>query len=284
MDVNDTAAPGPSASAYPLHWKLSGQGAQTLVCIHELGGSTDSFAPLLPNLELLCRVLRYDQRGHGRSPAPQHDYDMTQQADDLADVLTEVETVASAGFAAPFWLLGVAAGAAVAVAYAARHPDRVAGLILCSPALSMASDRADNLRRRAATVIDQGMAAIVDDMLARSWPPQLRETADSTQRFQAYRHHLLLTNQRGFALANRALADYTAAGDLARLRCPVTLLAGLHDQVRPPAVVEALRQQLPDAHYAVLPGAHLLPQQAPQPLLLEISINLHATALPRSTP
>jgi 3-oxoadipate enol-lactonase len=252
----------------PLHFQLSGQGPQHLVCIHELGGSMDSFAPLLPGLEAQCRILRYDQRGQGRSAKVAEDYNMAQQADDLEYVL------ASAGLAAPYWLLAVAAGAAIAVSYAARHPDKVAGLILCSPALSMAADRAENLRRRAAIAVEQGMAAITDETLARSWPPQANGDAGAAQRFQAYRTHLLNADARGYASANRALADYVAAADLARLTCPVTLIAGLYDQVRPPNIVAALRQQLPLARYVELPGAHLLPQQVPQALLSEIGASL----------
>ena len=52
-----------------------------------------SFAPLLAGLEAQCRVLRYDQRGQGRSlqaeggeQAEQQDYTMSQQADDLEEL------------------------------------------------------------------------------------------------------------------------------------------------------------------------------------------------------
>lgn len=228
----------------------------------------DTFAPLLSGLETQCQVLRYDQRGQGRSPKAAQDYSMAQQADDLESVL---ETT---GFTAPYWLLGVAAGCAIAVSYAARHPDKIAGLILCSPALSMAADRAENLRRRAAMAVEQGMAAIVDDTLARSWPPEASHDADAVQRFQVYRSHLLNVDVQGYASANRALANYVAAVDLARLTCPVTLIAGLYDQVRPPSIVGALREQLPQARYVELPGAHVLPQQVPQALLAEIAVCL----------
>lgn len=232
----------------------------------------DSFAPLMPALETQCRVLRYDQRGQGGAAPVEGEFGMAQQADDLA------QAIAAAGdaLAAPYWLLGVAAGCAVAVTYAARHPDKVAGLILCSPALSMPPERAENLRRRAAFAEEQGMAAIVDDTLARSWPEQANADADAPQRFVAYRARLLNADVHSYAAANRALADYKMDADLARLQCPVTLIAGLYDQVRPPSVVSALLQQLPNARYLELPGAHLLPQQAPQALLAEIAASMQA--------
>jgi 3-oxoadipate enol-lactonase len=267
--MNSTATSVASATQQALHFQLSGQGPTSIVCIHELGGSMDTFVPLLSGLEAHCRVLRYDQRGQGSSPKAEQDYDMAQQADDLERVL------AAAGLAAPYWLIGVAAGSAIAVSYAARHPDKVSGLILCSPALSMTADRAENLRSRAAMAVEQGMAAIVDDTLARSWPPEATHDADAAQRFQIYRSRLLNADAQGYASANRALSNYVAAADLARLNCPVTLIAGLYDQVRPPSIVGALREQLPQARYVELPGAHLLPQQVPQALLAEIAVSLN---------
>ena len=232
----------------------------------------ESFAPLMPELETQCRVLRYDQRGQGSSAAIETEYGMAQQADDLEQVLAE------AALPAPYWLLGVAAGCAVAVTYAARHPDKVAGLILCSPALSMPPERAENLRRRAAFAEEHGMAAVVDDTLARSWPKEANADAGAARRFEAYRTHLASVDVHGYAAANRALAGYAADADLARLQCPVTLIAGLYDQVRPPSVVGALLQQLPHARYLELPGAHLLPQQAPQALLAEIRLSMNAAS------
>ena len=244
-----------------LHGRITGEGARSLVCIHELGGSEYSFDQLLPGLEPHCRVLRYDQRGHGGSFEVSQDYDMQRHVDDLAQLL------AASGLRAPYWLLGVAAGAAIAVAYAARYAEKVAGLFLCSPALSMDESRAAGLRRRADTAVAHGMSAIVDDTLARSWPPQAGNDPDAARR---YRDRLLSISPSGYAFANRALAGYESAADLARLRCPVMLFAGRHDQVRPPALIETLRQQLPQADYAILPGAHLLPLQAPQAVLEQI--------------
>lgn len=230
----------------------------------------ESFAPLLSELETRCRVLRYDQRGQGGAALVDAEYGIAQQVDDLEQV------IAAAALPAPYWLLGVAAGCAVAVSYAARHPDQVSGLILCSPALSMSPERAESLRRRAAFAEENGMAAVVDDTLARSWPKEANADAGAAQRFAAYRVHLSNADARSYAAANRALADYAASVDLARLQCPVTLIAGLYDQVRPPSVVSALLQQLPYARYLELPGAHLLPQQAPQALLAEIGVSMNA--------
>jgi pimeloyl-ACP methyl ester carboxylesterase len=50
-----------------LRSDLVGSGAATLVLIHEMGGTLESWDLVLPNLSAQRRVLRYDTRGAGLS-------------------------------------------------------------------------------------------------------------------------------------------------------------------------------------------------------------------------
>ena len=68
-------------------------------------------------------VLRYDERGCGLSEAGAGELSVETWVGDL-------ETVIDAAGLARFALLGVSQGAAIAVAYAARHPDRISDLVL----------------------------------------------------------------------------------------------------------------------------------------------------------
>jgi pimeloyl-ACP methyl ester carboxylesterase len=69
------------------------------------------------------RLIRYDQRCNGLSDRVVEDLTFAAQLSDL-------ETVADAACPERFALLGISAGAAVSIAYAARHPKRVSHLIL----------------------------------------------------------------------------------------------------------------------------------------------------------
>ncbi len=71
------------------------------------------------------RFIRYDERGNGLS-----DW----QVDDLSldSFVTDLETVVDALGLERFPLLGLSQGCAVSIEYAARHPERVSGLVLIS--------------------------------------------------------------------------------------------------------------------------------------------------------
>ncbi len=151
-----------------LRYTLSGSGPVPLVLIHELGGSLESFDALMPCLERDFRVLRYDQRGAGWSEKPRKPFTIADHARDLRQLLDAL------GLAGPVCLAGVAAGAAIAVVHALNDPAAVHGLALCSPALTVAEDRVRYLVDRSERAMREGMAAIVDASLARSFPPVVR--------------------------------------------------------------------------------------------------------------
>ena len=70
------------------------------------------------------RFVRYDERGCGMTDRKVGDLSFARWVEDLESV------VEAAGLAEPFALLGVSQGAAVCIAFAVRHPERVSALVL----------------------------------------------------------------------------------------------------------------------------------------------------------
>ena len=77
----------------------------------------------LEQLGALTTVVRYDERGFGMS-------DWTVDDFSLAARLGDLETIVDAAGHERFALLGMSGGSAVAMAYAAAHPERVTRLVL----------------------------------------------------------------------------------------------------------------------------------------------------------
>jgi DNA-binding winged helix-turn-helix (wHTH) protein/pimeloyl-ACP methyl ester carboxylesterase len=81
------------------------------------------WSPLLTQLAAQFRLIRYDERGTGLS-----DWNVADLS--FETFVRDLETVADALDLRRFALFGNAQGAAVAIAYAVRHPDRVSRLVL----------------------------------------------------------------------------------------------------------------------------------------------------------
>src|SRR4051794_37300199 len=99
------------------------EGARVLLLSNSLGTGLDMWEDQMPALEQHFRVLRYDQRGHGRSPAPPGPYSIEELAADALALLdrSDLERVdfcgASMGGMTGMWL-------------AINAPDRIDRLAL----------------------------------------------------------------------------------------------------------------------------------------------------------
>lgn len=79
--------------------------------------------PLLERIGQHHTVVRYDERGCGLSDRDVDDFSLDAWVEDL-------EAVVDAARLERFPLLGISQGGAIAIAYAARHPERVSNLVL----------------------------------------------------------------------------------------------------------------------------------------------------------
>ena len=208
-----------------LRYDLAGSGAKTLALVHEMGGSLDSWDMVLPALAADRRVLRYDTRGAGQSEKVRGALALDTMVDDLAALLDAL------GIDRPIALAGCAVGAAIAIHFAARLPERTAALIAMSPATGLAGERRAAGLQRADAVERDGMRSVVEASLAASSPPVLR---GDEARFRAFRARWLGNDPSSFAAISRMLADTEMDGDFAWIRCPILVIAGTHDRLRPP--------------------------------------------------
>ena len=148
-------------------------------------------------------------------------------------------------------------GAAQAVMFAARRPAETASLALLSPALDVDPARATLMRDRARRTEMLGLRATLPQTLDRSWPP------DGGAVRALYRGRYLGNDPYGFARHNEALLDVAVQDALAALPCPVLLLAGLRDAVRPPGMVRHAASRIPNARIADVEAAHFMAAEAP---------------------
>jgi 3-oxoadipate enol-lactonase len=250
-----------------LRYELSGSGPTTLVLIHEMGGTLDSWDQVLPALVNGRRVLRYDTRGAGLSEKIKGTITWDQMAGDLAVLLDAL------GIKGKVALAGIAVGAAIAVHSAVRYPDRVAALVLHGPAVGVGADRRQATLDRAATVEAHGMRAIVETSLANSYPPVVRHNPEA---FAAFRARWLGNDPESFAAINRMLAAENIEHELAEVRCPALLTAGRHDTLRPPSIIEPMSRQIPGAQFLELNSGHFASIQTPGLVAQAIHSFLHA--------
>jgi 3-oxoadipate enol-lactonase len=113
--------------------------------------------------------------------------------------------------------------------------------------------RVDRLER-------EGLRGAVEDSMANGYAPELRNDPAS---FAAFRARWLGNDPASYAAIYRMLAGMDLQSELASIRCPVLVLGGALDRVRPPALVEPVARAIPGARYLVLQTGHYMSVATP---------------------
>jgi 3-oxoadipate enol-lactonase len=142
-----------------LRYELSGKGDRTLVLVHEMGGSLESWDGVVPRFAESRRVLRYDARGAGLSQKVRGELGVDTMADDIAALLDAL------GIAGKVALVGVAVGGAIALHFAARYPARTSAVVVGSPATGVAAERRVAALERLTKIEAAGMGFAVADAM-----------------------------------------------------------------------------------------------------------------------
>jgi pimeloyl-ACP methyl ester carboxylesterase/DNA-binding CsgD family transcriptional regulator len=207
------------------------------------------------------RYVRYDERGCGMSDREAGDLAQEHWVEDLENV------VDGAGVAAPFALLGISQGAATAIRYAVRHPERVSHLILYG-GYAVGGNRSDDPERRA-------LFNAVMDVVALGWGsdnPAFRQLF--TTRFvprgsQAQIDWFNELCRRTTSPANarallRARGEVDVRGLLGEVRVPTLVLHCSHDQIAPLTQGRALAAGIRGATFVQLDSHnHVLLEEEP---------------------
>ncbi len=230
-----------------LHIALSGPSdGPAVLLLHSLGTDGRVWEPQAAALAARYRVIRPDLRGHGLSAT-------TPGPGSIAGFAADMRAVLDALGVARAHVAGLSIGGMVAQALAALAPDRVASLILADTAMAIPPPAL--WRDRAATVRGQGMAAIVEAVVARWVTPAALRSPDT----DGLRAMLLRTDPEGYAAAAEAIAAADLAAATARLRLPAQVLVGTEDLATPPAAAAALAAAIPGAALIEINGAAHIP-------------------------
>ncbi len=243
IEVNGTA----------LRYDVTGDGPSTLVLVHEMGGTLESWDQVLPALAATRRVLCYDTRGAGQSEKIRGAVTFDIMAEDLIALLDALGIGRVA-------LAGCAVGGGIVLHTAARFPDRIAALVAMGPATGVSPDRRAGTIARAEAIERGGPAGVIEESFAASYPPEVRHDLEQYRRFRA---RWLANDPESYGAIYRMLVEATVEEELAGIACPALLLAGTKDRLRPPALVEPLARKMSNARFQALETGHFMAVQTP---------------------
>jgi DNA-binding winged helix-turn-helix (wHTH) protein len=245
-----------------IAWAETGEGPPLLRGGHWLGHLEHDWAspvwrPLLDRLSRGRRLVRYDPRGTGLSNRQMNGATVEQLADDM-------EAVADAAGLERFPIYAVRQSVPVALALAARRPDRVSRLILLNGLVRGSTARGEAEKTETIVgMIRTGwgvpgsafMRAIATVFMPRSTP----EEVESLVEMQA-----LSASAEVAAELRRIIGDIDVTPCLEKVTCPTLVVSFTGDQVQSPEQSRQIARALPDAEFHLLGSPnHVLVPSAP---------------------
>lgn len=228
--------------------------------IHSLAMDRDFWRPVAERLD--AAVLLYDCTGHGRSAKPAGPYSVEGFADDLAQLLDHV------GWRRAL-VAGASMGGCVALAFAARHPQKLAALGLVDTTAWYGPDAPRQWEERAQKAIDGGLQALVDFQVTRWFSEAFR--ASQPQVVQKSVATFLANDVQAYAATCRMLGAADLRRSLAGIAVPTAVLVGEEDYATPVAMAQYLHEHIAGSVLSVLKKArHLTPLEKPDEVAFEL--------------
>ena len=156
------------ANGVSLHYELAGARGRSVVLMHELGGTLNSWdaarAAARRSAFACCATT---------SAAPACPKKCARSFPTTRWSRISKRSPSAVGLDPPYHFVTVAAAATQALRFLEKHPDRVGALVLCNPAPGVDASRAAALDERAAFAMREGMRASLPTTLALSYPAAL---------------------------------------------------------------------------------------------------------------
>lgn len=233
-----------------MHYEEAGSG-DALVLVNDLGGDSQAWALAVPELSKHLRVVTLDNRGAGRTSAPDRPYSIAGMAEDVNALLGQIGV-------AKAHVLGHGMGGFIAQELAASHPERVNRLILLASAAEVEGYVEAIVRsaidiRRSSMSREQGVRA----MAPLLYSPALLDDAARLDRavLNALRNPVA-QQDHAFIRQAQALLQWEG-GRAAAIKSPTLVIAGEDDVFFPARNTEKLAKAIPSATLATLPGGHV---------------------------
>lgn len=203
------------------------------------------------------RTLNVDVRDHGRSVGPEERWTLEEAAEDVVDVMDELET-------GPCHVVGLSMGGMIALRLALAQPDRVRSLALLDTNAGVEIERslhvamAWTVRLAGALGVRALMPYAAGQMFSQGFrsEPEAQEWIDRVR------------SKDPGEIFRGAMAVFTRTSVLERIHeieHPTLVLVGEEDRATPPRHSKDIAQGIPNARLVTVPGAgHMTTIEQPE--------------------
>ena len=241
-----------------LWHRFQGEG-ETVVQIGGAVSAHEGYATITPALSQHYRVLDYDHRGYGQSDRPRQTYTFEVWCDDLAGLMEALDIDRA-------HIHGGSMGSFIAIAFAARYPDKVDKLLLGAGAVA----RCDQMGifqfkvwQHIARAYGVASPEMAEELATKAFSRAYLDGPYGGEAIVEATREVVARNASDevFIDGCQAMIDTDVTGLLSEIACPALVMVGSEDNLTPldaslpGASARYVAEHLPDARLVVFPGS-----------------------------
>lgn len=246
-----------SADGVEIHYRVEGDGDETVVLVNGIGDDLEAWLLQVPDLlQAGLRVVSFDNRGLGHSGRPAGPYTSRQGADDARAVVSALGLEG-------FHLVGCSMGGLIALDYALAYPAALRSLTLANTYAAPDAYLLDILELWAAILAAGGMPAVMRQMAPWIFSPEFHARQGDV--LAGFIDEMVRTPQTAESFAGQLaiLHDHDSEARLAVITAPSLVLVAESDILIRPALSRRLLEHLPNARWASVAGGHAVMWENP---------------------
>ena len=231
-----------------MYYEVHG-GGQPLLLIMGLGSDSSNWMLQTMEFSKGYQVIVFDNRGVGRTDAPDIPYSTKMMADDTAGLMETIGIREA-------HVLGMSLGGFVAQELAINHPKRVKSLVLATTAASM-PPRTKHIESTWAAAAKEGISrgTLLNLQAPFLFTDNLFQMPDLLNMFvEGMAANPYPPPPHGFARQVDACVEHDTRGRLGQVAAPTLVLVGREDVLLPVRLSEELASGIPNARLVVLEG------------------------------
>jgi pimeloyl-ACP methyl ester carboxylesterase len=235
-----------------MYYEIHGEG-EPLVFISGAGVSHEPILAVIPMYVEQFKCILFDNRGIGKTDAPDIPYTTEMMADDLAGLL-DVIGISKANIS------GTSMGGMIAQQFAIHYPERVNRLILmCTTSGGPKS-----------IPINELDSSDIDVIVSKCMTQQyIAENPEMVQNFKSWFPQG--TSTVGMTHQGEAVMNHNTYESLSKITAPTLIIVGDSDEVIPHENSKILASLIPNSELVILPNAgHVMIEAGIQPHTLSI--------------
>ena len=240
-----------------INYKVLGQG-QTFFILHGWGGSSESWVEAQRKIaEQGFKVIVPDFPGFGKTKTPKKPWEVNDYVQWFKDFIEALE------IKKPFFLMGHSFGGRVAIKFAAKNPEKIKALILCSSA-GIKSER--NLKRLLIFYFGRMGDYLFSQKPLRKFKNGARNVFYQVIRQRDYLKAKEIMRETIKKVLAEDLVDY-----LPQIKTKTLIIWGKNDKIVPLKYAYIMEEKIPNSELIILPKiGHSTHLENPEKLTEEI--------------